>query len=114
MSCPGLTFLSQALLGFERNITHLDGHIVQLKRNGVTQPGFVQVIQGEGMPIYESTGYGDLYVEYNVILPSELSSEMRSSESLIALHRPDAELITTSHSRTSPRILWVYRTPHQG
>ena len=29
----------QALLGFERNLTHLDGHVVELKRVGVTQPG---------------------------------------------------------------------------
>jgi hypothetical protein len=30
---------SQALLGFERNITHLDGHEVHVLRKGVTQPG---------------------------------------------------------------------------
>lgn len=29
----------QALLGFERNLTHFDEHIVELKRTGVTQPG---------------------------------------------------------------------------
>lgn len=29
----------KALLGFERNLTHLDGHIVPLVRKGVTQPG---------------------------------------------------------------------------
>ena len=29
----------QALLGFERNITHLDGHEVHILRKGVTQPG---------------------------------------------------------------------------
>jgi len=31
--------VDEALLGFERNITHLDGHIVTLRRTGVTQPG---------------------------------------------------------------------------
>jgi hypothetical protein len=30
---------SQALLGFERNITHLDGHQVHILRKSVTQPG---------------------------------------------------------------------------
>ncbi|EKM58382.1 uncharacterized protein PHACADRAFT_252656 [Phanerochaete carnosa HHB-10118-sp] len=70
--------VDEALLGFERNLTHLDGHIVQLKRTGVTQPGFVQTILGEGMPVYESTGYGDLYVEYNVILPQTVSPEIRT------------------------------------
>jgi DnaJ-related protein SCJ1 len=29
----------QALLGFEHNITHLDGRAIKLSRNGVTQPG---------------------------------------------------------------------------
>ncbi|KIP08208.1 hypothetical protein PHLGIDRAFT_127140 [Phlebiopsis gigantea 11061_1 CR5-6] len=69
--------IDEALLGFEKNLTHLDGHLVNLKRKGVTQPGFVQTISGEGMPIYESTGYGDLYVEYNVVLPQRLSPETR-------------------------------------
>ncbi|KZT00814.1 DnaJ-domain-containing protein [Laetiporus sulphureus 93-53] len=70
--------VEEALLGFERNLTHLDGHIVQLKRHGVTQPGFVQTIKGEGMPIYEQEGaFGDLYVEYNVILPNEIGPDMK-------------------------------------
>jgi DnaJ-related protein SCJ1 len=34
-----ILIIMQALLGFERNVTHLDGHIVTLKRNGTTQPG---------------------------------------------------------------------------
>ncbi|KAI0783681.1 DnaJ-domain-containing protein [Abortiporus biennis] len=69
--------IDEALLGFERNITHLDGHVLQIKRHGVTQPGFVQVIEGEGMPVFESTGYGDLYIEYNVVLPKSVSPSMR-------------------------------------
>ncbi|KAF8968109.1 hypothetical protein BDZ97DRAFT_452496 [Flammula alnicola] len=44
--------VDEALLGFERNITHLDGRTLQLVRKGVTQPGFVQVIKGEGMPSF--------------------------------------------------------------
>lgn len=31
--------VDEALLGFERNLTHLDGHVVTLHREGVTQPG---------------------------------------------------------------------------
>lgn len=38
-SCDNSHGYFQALLGFERNLTHLDGHVVPLKRNGVTQPG---------------------------------------------------------------------------
>ena len=33
----------QALLGFDRNLTHLDGHIVRLVRQSVTQPGRYQL-----------------------------------------------------------------------
>ncbi|CCM00090.1 uncharacterized protein FIBRA_02117 [Fibroporia radiculosa] len=70
--------IEEALLGFERNLTHLDGHIVELKRHGVTQPGFVQTIKSEGMPVFEhDDAYGELYIEYNVVLPREVSPDMR-------------------------------------
>jgi DnaJ-related protein SCJ1 len=60
----------------------LDGHIVPLVRKGVTQPGFVQTIKGKGMPLFERpTSYGDLFVEYNVVLPTQLSKETRQSAS---------------------------------
>ena len=35
-------------------IDHLDDHKVQLKADGVTRPGQVVVIKGEGMPVFES------------------------------------------------------------
>lgn len=77
-----LTSPAQALLGFTRNFTHLDGHVVSLVRKGVTQPGFVQTIKGEGMPLFERpTSHGDLFVEYNVVLPTQLSKETRQSAS---------------------------------
>ncbi|KAF7312295.1 Chaperone protein DnaJ [Mycena indigotica] len=69
--------VDEALLGFDRNLTHLDGHVVRLQRKGVTQPGFVQTIEGEGMPHFEKPTFGDLYVEYNVVLPTEISPPIR-------------------------------------
>jgi len=69
--------IEEALLGFEHRLTHFDGHNITLGRKGVTQPGFVDVIRGEGMPIFGTESYGDLYVEYKVVLPLELSSKMR-------------------------------------
>lgn len=74
------------MLGFERNLTHLDGRTITLKREGVTQPGFVQTIKGEGMPIYREGTFGDLFVEYTVVLPTELSPELRRSEWLNVSH----------------------------
>ncbi|KAI5788481.1 hypothetical protein EDC01DRAFT_660271 [Geopyxis carbonaria] len=74
--------LREALLGgWERKLTHLDGHVVTLKRKrGVTiQPNFVERVKGEGMPKYqdEDMGYGDLIVEYTVVLPDLMDKAMR-------------------------------------
>jgi len=45
--------------------------------------GFVQVVEGEGMPEFERSSHGDLYVEYNVVLPLELSTHTRRSEYIV-------------------------------
>ena len=101
---PGerLTNTKQALLGFEKNITHLDGRTLQVVRKAVTQPGmpfflqhagflkvsvgFVQVVKGEGMPSFGSkSSKGDLFIEYSVVLPVELTPDIRRSESLLNL-----------------------------
>jgi len=72
--------------GWTRNLTHLDGHIVPLsrKRGDVIQPGQVERVKGEGMPIwhedgdsvYHKTQFGDLIVEYTVVLPDQMESGM--------------------------------------
>lgn len=70
--------LADALLGFEKEIHHLDGHVVELKRTGITPPGFVQEIYDEGMPLHEfPSEQGKLYVEYVVAFPTELSDEQK-------------------------------------
>ncbi|KAI9184556.1 DnaJ- protein scj1 [Blastocladiella emersonii ATCC 22665] len=72
--------LADALLGFERKLTHLDGRAVTLKRTGVTQPGFIQTVENEGMPVPKATSAkGNLYVEYQVVFPDSLSSAERAA-----------------------------------
>jgi len=79
--------LREAWLGsWTRNLTHLDGHIVSLsrERGQVIQPGQVETVKGEGMPkwhedgdsVYHSTEFGDLLVEYTVILPDQMEKGM--------------------------------------
>jgi len=97
-----LTNIKQALMGFEKNITHLDGRTLQVVRKAVTQPGmpfflqhagfskvsvgFVQVVKGEGMPSFGSkSSKGDLFIEYSVVLPVELTPDIRRSESFLNL-----------------------------
>ncbi|KEP52262.1 chaperone protein DnaJ [Rhizoctonia solani 123E] len=82
--------VDEALLGFEHNITHLDGRIVTLKKDGTTQPGHVQVVEGEGMPIFEGTGHGDLFVTYNVVLPTTLGNELKQKLSRAFARRAGA------------------------
>ena len=36
--------LEEALLGFEKTLIHLDGHEVELSKDGVTQPGLREKI----------------------------------------------------------------------
>lgn len=79
--------LREAWMGsWSRNITHLDGHVVHLgkDRGHVIQPGQVERVTGEGMPkwhedgdsVYHETQYGDLLVEYTVVLPDQMEKGM--------------------------------------
>lgn len=73
--------------GWTRNLTHLDGHVVRLSRDRgqVVQPGQVDTISGEGMPIYhaepshnrrDGDEAGNLFVEYVVVLPDQMEQPM--------------------------------------
>ncbi|GAA5830294.1 hypothetical protein JCM11251_001295 [Rhodosporidiobolus azoricus] len=82
--------VSEALLGFKHSVKGLDGHDIILSRTGVTQPGFVDVVHGEGMPIYHLSGHGDLFVEYQVVLPPTLTSAQTAAlEKVFKYRHPD-------------------------
>lgn len=79
--------LREAWLGdWTRNITHLDGHVVQLskKRGEVVQPNAVEIVKGEGMPIWHhqnddaasDEAFGALHVEYTVVFPDQMDKSM--------------------------------------
>ncbi|KAG5477242.1 hypothetical protein LSCM4_04460 [Leishmania orientalis] len=71
--------LKEALLGCEKVLTHLDGHEVELHLDSVTQHAQQVRIAGEGMPRHHvPSERGDLYVTYNVVLPTELTAEQRA------------------------------------
>ena len=65
--------LVEALVGFSKEIDHLDDHKVVLSSTKVTRPGQVVRVVGEGMPVYERGGRGDLFVTYTVAFPSVVS-----------------------------------------
>ncbi|KAJ3385616.1 DnaJ- protein scj1 [Entophlyctis sp. JEL0112] len=70
--------LKEALLGFKFDVMHLDGNSISISREVPTQPGFIQVVKGEGMPTHMfPSERGDLYVEYSVLLPDTLSQAQK-------------------------------------
>lgn len=67
--------LFQALLGDEITIDTFSGK-VKLKVKPETQSGTKVRLSGKGFPVYKREGeYGDLYVTYQVELPTELSEK---------------------------------------
>ena len=65
--------LSKALLGGEITVDTMDGK-VKLKVSPETQNGTKVKLKGKGFPVYKEEGrFGDLYVTYNVKLPTGLS-----------------------------------------
>ena len=77
--------LREAWLGdWSRNLTHLDGHVVHLsrKRGEAVQPNAVEVLNGEGMPVWHQDHehgdeeYGSLNVEYTVVIPDQMEKSM--------------------------------------
>ena len=68
--------LREALLGYSKQISHLDGHIVQIDYTGVTQPNSIKTVHGEGMPQHDMpSNKGELYVTFLVDLPSKLTPD---------------------------------------
>ncbi|KAA3653226.1 MAG: J domain-containing protein, partial [Bacteroidetes bacterium] len=67
--------LYTALLGGEISIDTFDGK-VKLKVKPETQNGTKVKLKGKGFPIYKKEGeFGDLYITYNVQLPTKLTAE---------------------------------------
>lgn len=70
--------LVQALVGFEKNIKHLDEHLVDISSKGITNPKEVRKFKGEGMPLHFSNKKGDLYVTFEVLFPSSLTETQKT------------------------------------
>ncbi len=70
--------LSTAVLGGEVMLDTLDGR-VKMKVAPFTQNGAKAKLKGKGFPVYKQEGqHGDLYVTYQVQLPTTLTPEQRA------------------------------------
>ena len=70
--------LKEALLGFERSVEHVDGHVVPVVGEGTTQHGEVRRVPGEGMPEHNfASSKGDLVLDFEIEMPRKLSQQQR-------------------------------------
>jgi DnaJ-related protein SCJ1 len=71
--------LKEALVGFRKTVTHLDGHSVLVSSNQVIQHGEVMGIQGEGMPKFEeASDRGNLEIKFSIKMPASLSEAQKT------------------------------------
>lgn len=71
--------LKEALVGFKKQVMHMDSHVFTLSHEGVTQFGTVRTLVGEGMPIHDVPNKkGNLHVTYEFSNPKLVTEEMKS------------------------------------
>merc|ERR1719454_2537266 len=72
--------LREALLGWERTITHLDGRLITFGHNGVTKPFALMKIEGEGMPHRgDPTNRGHMMVKCKIKMPEDGRAFLREN-----------------------------------
>jgi len=74
--------LREALVGFSRQLAHLDGHLVTLtsRPGAVVAHGDVARISGEGMPHHNAASQrGDLLVRYEIAFPNTLDKAQKEA-----------------------------------
>lgn len=70
--------LKEALTGWKRTITTIDGKQLQIDKAGPTQPGSSDSYPGLGMPISKKPGSrGNFVVKYNVKFPTSLTADQK-------------------------------------
>ena len=83
--------LADAILGFEKSVTHLDGLDIMLgtKKGEIVGTGDVLMVPGQGMPVYGQTNVrGRLFVRIHVEMPKRLwldGADERELERLLGM-----------------------------
>ncbi|RDA94215.1 hypothetical protein CP533_0604 [Ophiocordyceps camponoti-saundersi (nom. inval.)] len=70
--------LKEALTGWKRTVTTIEGRQINLDKGGPTQPGSEDRYPGLGMPVSKKPGQrGDLVIKYKVNFPSTLTAAQK-------------------------------------
>lgn len=71
--------LKEALTGWQRKVTTIDGKQLSLDKSGPTQPGSEERYPGLGMPLTKKPGQrGDFVIKYKVNFPSSLTADQKA------------------------------------
>ena len=69
--------LAEALTGVNRKVKQLDDREIEIKSDQIIAPNDELRIAGEGMPIYDGSGAGDMIVKFWVKFPKSLTNEQK-------------------------------------
>ncbi|KAK1754782.1 protein psi1 [Echria macrotheca] len=70
--------LKEALTGWKRTVTTIDGKSLSIEKTNPTQPGSSDTYPGLGMPISKKPGQrGNFIVKYNVKFPTSLTAQQK-------------------------------------
>jgi DnaJ-class molecular chaperone len=61
---------------FSFDVVHLDNRVIRIEKEEIDTlhlNGSIRKIKGEGMPILNGNGNGDLFIRFNVVIPESLS-----------------------------------------
>ena len=97
--------LYQALFGFDKLLTHMDGRKLHLSSSGSTDFRMIRKINNEGMKVSNNSN-GDLYVRFNIILPnfSSLPNDTKSQLKSLLQSFDKAEVQQESQIIKTPNL----------
>lgn len=76
--------LVEALTGKTFHITTLDGRDLPIEVKDIVKSGYMMVVPNEGMPLIREPGNkGDLYIKFDVVHPSMLTTEQMDELKMI-------------------------------
>lgn len=85
--------LVDALVGFQKTITHVDGKKFTINVPGVVECDHVMRVPMKGMPRRSGRGFGDLYITFDVDFPDTLTeSQMRAIDKILRTDGSTSEL----------------------
>ncbi|KAK8034353.1 DnaJ like subfamily B member 4 [Apiospora rasikravindrae] len=71
--------LKEALTGWRRLVTTIDGKQITVEKSGPTQPGSSDTYPNQGMPISKKPGErGNFIIKYNVKFPTSLTAQQKA------------------------------------